>query len=214
MSGTFNFDTTILEDAPQSLDLRLEVAVILSAMPPITATPDAAGNPGGTMAAPDGEPVGPFIFDFTVPFIPAIVLMPETVVEANGLPMTLEQVSITPSMTRTHLCFTPPDNAPDWLPMVVLDIGEARVEPLSSLGIAPTTATVGESRCVTLDFPAPYDLHAAQWTLRVERLQRAGQDSGGLAAPGNSRWTFRRRDAGRSPKNQTCWQTGSKRPTA
>jgi hypothetical protein len=76
--------------------------------------PDASIPPERTPeAAPTTEP-DIFRFEFTVPFYPAIQFEPNQTVEANGVPVTLQSLSITPASTKYTLCYDLP-NEREWV---------------------------------------------------------------------------------------------------
>jgi len=66
--------------------------------------------------------VGPFTFDFSVPFIPGRVAEVNQTVEVAGVAVRLERVVVTPSETRAYLRFDPP-GGPEmrWTPIVMLE---------------------------------------------------------------------------------------------
>ena len=127
------FDAAPVQGTPEELDLRLEMEVVKFALPP------AALEPSPTPESPPAEPpmvvvleplptpeeeaiVGPFTFDFSVPFIPGRVAEVNQTVEVAGVPVRLERVVVTPSETRAYLRFDPP-GGPEmrWTPIVMLE---------------------------------------------------------------------------------------------
>lgn len=154
--SSHNFDASIIEGDPDVVSLRFELTL----------------NPDGRFES-ESASAGPFVFDITAPFVPAVVVEPAQTITAGKLPMTLEWASVTPSSTRVRLCF--PVNHPEnvWTPVASLDTGEQAVPDLGYLHLKPRSETNGSRRCVELDFLAPYDRRPTQRTLVVERMQNA-----------------------------------------
>lgn len=115
------------------------------------------------------HPVGPFVFEFDMPFIPAHALTPNQTVEANGVTMTLDTLSVSPSTTIAHLCYTLPTGK-DWQPNVTLTSGEdtSMVNGWSVDGLPTLEDT---SRCGTITFYAPYRLKPTTFTFTVNELK-------------------------------------------
>lgn len=125
------FDAAPVQGTPEELDLRLMMEVVKLALPPV------APEPSPTLEGPPAEPpmavvleplptpeeeaiVGPFTFDFSVPFIPGRVAEVNQTVEAAGVAVQLERVVVTPSETRAYLRFDPPGEAEmRWAPIVM-----------------------------------------------------------------------------------------------
>ena len=65
--------------------------------------------------------MGPFTFDFSVPFIPGRVAEVNQTVETAGVAVRLERVVVTPSETRAYLRFDSPGGAEmGWTAIVTL----------------------------------------------------------------------------------------------
>jgi len=158
LSGSQNFEAVAVEGSPAALHLHLDL--ILHLVVPSSPVDFKAVD------------VGPFTFDFAAPFLPAVVVTPEQTVVAQGVPVTLAQVSITPSSTLARLCFDAARD-PDWLPIAALDTGAETVNDLGFLEIAPRRLVIDGQPCVEMDFLVPYHHQAARWTLVIDRLQGA-----------------------------------------
>jgi hypothetical protein len=118
--------------------------------------------------------VGPFTFDFSVPFTPGRVADMNQTVEAAGVAMRLQRVVVTPSETRAILCFEPPDGDPrEWIPIITLDA--ANEQDLA--GIAESLPTEKEG-CYRCSFLASLQGQRGEWTLTVTEL--VGEDIGRL----------------------------------
>ena len=153
----FVFDASPVQGRPSELELYLEVELWATEL---HSTPTAKGETPAqpvqeesgaqmaedrraiVMATPaqtmrDVRIVGPFTFDFSVPFIPGRTIKVHQTVEAAGVAARLEQVVVTPSETRAILCFEPPDgDHRKWIPIATLDTGDEQdlsgiVKPLS-----------------------------------------------------------------------------------
>ena len=186
------FDAAAVKGAPDDLDLRLVMDVEELVLPPDV--PDPHPTPAGSPAEPPepmvveleplpvGAIVGPFTFDFSVPFIPGRTIEAQHTVEVAGVAVRLERIVVTPSETRAFLCFEPPDGGSKrWTPIATLDAADESGGAASEIG--------GEG-CYSCDFFAPLYDQRGEWTLTVTEL--VGFD---LAPPwGQTRlsgpWTF------------------------
>ena len=65
------------------------------------------------------EPIGkPFVFDFEVPVRPAPTIEVDQKARARGTTLTLDRVVDSPVMPQAVVCFEPPDNAHQWMPLL------------------------------------------------------------------------------------------------
>lgn len=120
-------------------------------------------------AQPEYETVGPFNFEFSVPFIAAVVTEPMQAVEMADIAITLERVAVTPSLTVARLCYELPEGDSNWQPHAELMIGAEIVTPtMSSTGGEGGTGFL----CSDIGFPAPYERQPTQWTLTVPLLEK------------------------------------------
>ncbi|MCK6576626.1 MAG: DUF4179 domain-containing protein [Anaerolineae bacterium] len=188
-----SYGVTFFDDAPEVLHMRLEMT--LGFLPEVE-TPMAEGGGvvtgsgggfgygGGSSSAEEatpapgirlpmgsvsGEQVGPFVFEFDLPFIPALELTPTQTVEANGVTMTLERMSVTPSMTVVDLCFDLP-TPDDWMPDVTLTAGETEAF-LAGWGMQDLPVPGETRRCGTATFYAPYLLEPTTFTITAAALE-------------------------------------------
>lgn len=137
---------------------------------PDTASPATADNspPPGVPLAPGTEPVGPFVFEFSVPVYSAQVVEPDQDATVEDVTLTLTRAAYAPSLTRLTLCTDALHIEENWFPVVSLDTGAEIVE---SNGSSPLMT--GDGRlCYDLDFLAPYERTATTWTLTVSRMER------------------------------------------
>ena len=141
----FNFDASAVAGTPKELDLRLvielEALALPSDVPGPSATPTAlpmeSPQPGVVerivgyvrdlpdepprpivaelQPVPVGAVIGPFAFDFSVPFIPGYTVEAQQTAKAAGVAITLEKAVVTPSETQVTLCLVPPDGRREWL---------------------------------------------------------------------------------------------------
>ncbi len=95
-SAVQNFDASMLEGAPESLNLNLRVEVAFST------AELRADDPFGMIFA------GQTLFEFSVPFNPGVVMDSAQTVESEGVEVTLQKVVIAPSLTRLEVCFDDP----------------------------------------------------------------------------------------------------------
>ena len=172
----FSFDAAAIQGTPPALYLRLmmeleEFVLPTDAfeLPPIPDSPPA--EPPDSMVvevlpAPEGAIVGPFTFDFSVPFIPGCTVEAQQTVEAAGIAVRLERVVVTPSETRAILCFDPPDGDSEWTPTIVtLDAGDG--QDLSGFS---RRSGIGEESCSLHSYPAALADRSGLWTLTVTEL--------------------------------------------
>jgi len=198
------FDTTAVEGVPAELELRLVVEV-----EKVTPPPDAA-SPFLTSARPPAEPpasavvvelqplptpdegaiVGPFTFDFSVPFNPGHTVEVQQAAEAAGVTVRLDRVVVTPSETKVFLCFEPPDGEDTvWTLIAALDVGDG--QRLFG-GVVNPTGKVGQENCHCVIYPYALADRSGEWTLTVTELvgtDLAKQPSEDIRLAGP--WVFR-----------------------
>jgi len=177
------FDADPVEGAPAELDLRLvmevrEFVLPLDAPEPPPTPISPPDEPPASMVVealpvPEGAIVGPFTFDFSVPFIPGRVAEVNQTVEAPGVAVCLERVVVTPSETRAYLRFDSPSGEVEWwMPIAMLQApgeeGKSYAGYVGSYG--PASYQYG--------FLAPLYDRQGEWTLTVTEL--VGMDIGGL----------------------------------
>jgi hypothetical protein len=179
------FDAAAVEGTPPTLHLRLTMELVELVLPP--STPELSPTPDSPPAEPPDvmvvvlEPlptpapeaiVGPFTFDFSVPFIPGQTVEVQQTVEAVGVAVRLERVVITPSETRAILCFEPPDGGnKDWTLIASLDTGDG--QELSG-GIVSQLSGTGKEDCHRVIYPDALAGRPGPWTLTVTEL--VGED--------------------------------------
>ena len=166
------FDAAAVIGVPKELDLRLvmeaeELVLPLDAPGLSPTSSDSPAEPPESMVVelqpmPEGATVGPFTFDFSVPFIPGHAIEVQHTVEAAGVAVRLERIVVTPSETRAFLCFDPPDgDGKEWIPIVTLDAADESVA---------TVYETGEEGCYSCDFFVPLCDQRGEWTLTVTEL--------------------------------------------
>lgn len=180
------FDAAAVEGAPAELDLRLVMEVEELVLPPDAPepppTPDSppAEPPDSIVVEvlrplPVGAIVGPFTFDFSVPFIPGRVAEVNQTVEAARVAICLERVVVTPSETRAYLRFDSPAGAEmRWTPIALLKApGDEESESYFAY------SGNDDPPLYRYGFLAPLYERRGEWTLTVTEL--VGSD---LARPG------------------------------
>ncbi|MBZ0294406.1 MAG: DUF4179 domain-containing protein [Anaerolineae bacterium] len=116
------------------------------------------------------ELIGPFTFDVTLPLQAAVELEPMQTVEQNGLAVTLEALSISPTRTSARLCYQLPD-ARDWLPQASITI-DGVPGYLSGHGVVDMAQFENtERRCRNLRFDAFYDGNPGTLDLSLDVLE-------------------------------------------
>jgi hypothetical protein len=166
------FDAAIVEGSPEALDLRLVMEVEELVLP--SDAPEPSPTSAGSPAEPpepmvvalqpmsEGTIVGPFTFDFSVPFIPGHAIEVQHTVEAAGVAVKLERIVVTPSETRAFLCFEPPHgDGKEWTPIVTLGTADEIVAMVNE---------TGEEGCYSCDFFALLHNRRGEWTLTVSEL--------------------------------------------
>jgi len=156
--------------------------------------PEFTPEPGVRMSMgmmPTESTVGTFAFTFTLPTYPAIELTPDQSVESNGLEVTLDRLSVAPSMTIAHLCYDLPDGR-DWTPALRLQVDDGAMLTANGWGVDTLPMPEDTRRCSSYSFYAPYIYAESTFTLSFTRLstsasytpERAEQFKEMLAAQG------------------------------
>lgn len=176
------FDGSAITGNPVELQLHLEVpsitAIERTGQPPTALLRDPSSPREGVAIAPRIDEAswihqltipGPFDFRFSVPFVPGRVAEVGQTVTANGVPVTLEKVVVSPTETRAYLRVDPPAEIPPehWSPIARLSVdgwdsrqGERGLEGGGSAGEGRYAYTFSNSL---------YDKRG-EWTLTVEEL--------------------------------------------
>jgi len=118
--------------------------------------------------------IGNYHFEFSVPVYKGIALIPNQIVNLNGVNMRLEALNLNPSYSEATLCFQPPviRDMPDrsqWIIDAVLAIGSN-----NQAGAATYSDILDESSqnetCVELGFETAYQELPAPIQLTVNRI--------------------------------------------
>jgi hypothetical protein len=179
-SAIISFDSGMITGNPANLNLslRLELAY--------TTAESRADDPYGMF------PAGEATFDFTIPFNPGRTVAVDEAVEASGLAITVQQVVITPSLTRLDLCLSDASafNVDAWLSwetLVTLDVNGERV--VTDLPAAFTGSNGGilepASACRSLAIADALADYNGSWSLTLNGFQNT---EAGQTIPGA--WTF------------------------
>jgi hypothetical protein len=99
------FNTSLLQEMPAELNLKLELHVTDTALPEINQTA-----------------TGPFILEFSLPSHSGKVIDVNQTVETAGVSITLEKVVISPWVTQVIFNFYPPYNNTNMAPIVSLEL--------------------------------------------------------------------------------------------
>lgn len=167
------FDASVVEGAPEELNLRFETTVGDS--------PTVAGS---------STTWGPFVFNFTLPFHVGKTVIVEQTTEAAGVPITLEKVVITPAATGAVFLFHDEyaDNRKRPMTISSLQPSAGSTDDPNSGGVHASSTYFPEG--YTLDtFPGDFTDRSGEWTLTITELvfvprRPAGQtgDFGGKAS--------------------------------
>lgn len=161
---------TVYDTLPETLDLtfvvNLQGGEIMVIPPDHTPTPNEDYNK--FLQAVD--PIGTFSFDVTVPLYAETRLALQQSVEAAGLAMTLEEVTLTPSKVSARLCYNLPD-ARDWRPMASIDIA-GNSGYLTNMGVTDMAQFENtERRCQNMAFDIVHTNDASPLTLTITHLE-------------------------------------------
>lgn len=178
-SATSNFLTPQMNTLPEFLDLELHLTLGDPETAPIAfGAGGGSGGGGGGGSVPPGEPIPQnvpdnpiepieFIFEFSVPLLPALKIEVDQTVEINGVAIQLQDVAITPSLTRAMICYTPPTDDQQWILVTTLQTeGMTLVGNTNGFGMA-----LDGMDCLQTEYLAPYSEQSSEWTLSIERLR-------------------------------------------
>ena len=104
-ASCFSFDASKITGSPSKLSLTLKI--------------DYARFPADNPDEINQNPIGPFIFNFNLPFHTGKIIDINRTVEAAGIPVTLEKVVISPYETRAVFQILPSEKVQDKLVPVV-----------------------------------------------------------------------------------------------
>lgn len=124
LANTAIFSTPKGFDSGEKHRLRLEVPLEET---PVFSTVEEGEE--GVRLEPK-PPIGPFVFEFEIPVRPAPVVEMDQQAEANGLTLRLDRVVASPARPQAVICFEPPDDEHEWVPMVKTE--PASREPIES----------------------------------------------------------------------------------
>jgi hypothetical protein len=190
-----SYDATVIQDAPDKLNLRLEITLAQMndgwLLPNGTTVPNTNGLPdpnAQSVSVPAGKQVGPYIFNFTIPFNKGRTLSEPKTAESNGIALTLRRFVVTPSMTRAELCFNlpiPADLKPRYpdVPLTWAIVGRLQVDdqtldiPLTN-DTSLTTGAAPEANCHAYPIAqaALKSASNADWKLTITRLEIPGSE--------------------------------------
>ncbi len=165
VEGLMSFDASALDTQTRSLNLTLQIEVAYS-----TATL-RANEPFGMMMA------GAAAFDFSVPVNPGRIVNVSLSSAASGLALDVQQVVISPSLTRFDVCLNPARFGGDhWLTweavttltvdgQPILDRQPAAFAGLNGQPLSPELA------CRALTLPNALMNHTGQWTVTIHEFR-------------------------------------------
>lgn len=178
------FDGSVITGDPETLDLRLEIT--FATHPTRRDGTSSGGGGGGEMMQPPADqptmmplpspvPVDQFesftvTFDnLRLPFVDEYVVPKLDAQTVNDVTMTVEQVTVTPSLTALDFCYTVPGSDKLWTPVAHIDTGDDIINVTPMIG--PENVTDGRT-CVEMRVPLPYVPGEEQtWTFRVDYLR-------------------------------------------
>jgi hypothetical protein len=169
------FDASSLEGNPAELNLTLETRV-------------ADSTTTGESTTMGKATIGPFKFDFSIPFHAGKVIDIRQTVEAAGVPVTLEQVVISPWATRTVFSFDlpPEEDQNGCIPTASLilpggNVKDAGIVKEGNFGMGPKTS-------FSQYFLGDYTKDQGNWSAVINNLKidRGHGEGDELAGP----WIF------------------------
>lgn len=161
-NGLANFDASILEQVPETLDLNLKIEVAY------TNAELRQENPSGMLFA------GETVFSFTLPLARGRIMDTPLTVSAGGIEMTLQKVVVAPSMTRIEMCYPPLDDEHLWTPYGTLEIGSEVVfgrEGFNMAGLGEYLLSP-DDECRALIIPQALQELEGEWRLTIDSLRR------------------------------------------
>ncbi len=167
-SAQGSYDPSILTDEPDTIHLRVELPVEQWRLGGVNAEglPNAESAPAQDVLE---KKIGPFIFDFTVPFIHGQIVEPQPSVTASGITVRLDRLVVAPSMTRGVVCIDPASE-PGYVPLLSLTVDGEPVDMTQA--IATLTASEGESQpgCYDLRINQSFYQRSGEWKLSIDNL--------------------------------------------
>ncbi len=112
----------------------------------------------------------PISFSFTLPLHPALIVKPAQTVKVKNIPVTLEQVTVTPAKTTVRVCYDLPDNR-DWIPegSVNIDDQQGLIGGMSLVGGKQADFS-SNHRCHDLSYNIFHDAKAATLNLTLDHF--------------------------------------------
>jgi hypothetical protein len=162
-----DYFATHFESLPGTLNMKFELTLGGFTVDDTFYLPEGSTLKPGDMV----DAIGPFLFEFSALVHPALTLEPNQSIEAKGLEMTLESVSITPMQTTARVCYDMPDSQ-DWMPQATLTLdGEAAMlTGMSITGSKEDIALETDRRCRDLSFQVFHEDAPDSLTLDVDSL--------------------------------------------
>jgi hypothetical protein len=168
----YMFDADTIQSSTADISLRFEIHNLL-----VYGKDATRGEESATTIA------GPFTFDFIVPFVAGHVVEVNQTVMTNGVPVTLDRVVITPSMTHAYLRLYDTNHIPA---RELLATTRVVGEGWDVNGDSVWTEDDGQQRIAFQE--ALFDKHG-EWTLIVDELRGATPEVQSAAVVKNEPWT-------------------------
>lgn len=175
LSTLGSYDTTAIQGNPDSLDLRVETTILVNSG--VDQSAGGSGSSGGStpdeganlMTPAPARTIGPFVFEFELPFIHGQVVEPQQSATAGGITMRLDRLVIAPSMTRGVVCLDPASEQ-GYIPTLSLTVND---EPVSLTGTPPTllsTEPDSPPGCYDLQITQSLYRRFGEWKLSIDKL--------------------------------------------
>ncbi|MBC8100923.1 MAG: DUF4179 domain-containing protein [Armatimonadetes bacterium] len=133
-------------------------------------SPEATAEPAPLTVPPSG--VGQFSYTFSVPVLPAVTATPMTEIPVNGIPMTLEFVRVSPTLTEATGCWLRDQEAMWEFADVTLTLNDTSYDHASYSSYGG--GKKNPRQCFTFTFDAFMPTLPSSATLRIGALQDIG----------------------------------------
>lgn len=167
--STLNYSGSWVEGQPETLTLKLTMKFGSTAPDTTVISPEVTAEPPIEQAQVEAFEV---VFDFEVPFIPAIKFDEKQEVMVNDVTMSINTLSVTPSITMASLCYDNP--YPETLMLPYLNPIEAYPTMFypHDVHFAPHSTENGQI-CGELTLSILNDVEAEMFTLTINQLKSA-----------------------------------------
>ncbi len=200
LAQVVSFDAASLPQGIKSVRFSLTVTQVTAirlptaspTAPPIRPTEQRGGGVISLQPIPADQLLrvpGPWRFSLSLPVRPGRVAAVDQTVIANGIPVQLERIAVTPSETRAYLRFpaNQGNTVQGWSPTVMLAVDGWNSSDASESVVSWLTSD-GER---VVSFDDALDTKHGEWTLTVEALGNGSHEGNGSSSRLVGPWVFR-----------------------